>query len=150
MIQNLLAMLAQFIVKRPQIVVCIGVIGCLIFASLIRTVPVDLSFSSIINRQIPLVDRYFSMNEDLGFGSKVVYLLTGPEDKLDDAVSTLKDTLERRNDVRVVLTKPPKGWLTKQAPWFIADEQLNMWLQAASNLKNVHQFENLQEYFRKL
>ncbi len=103
---TLLARLVDVVLAHPRRLLAIATLGCLALASVALTVPVDMSFLSVLQQDDPLVVRYLTMNETARLSHRAILLLEGPEEALGDAVSAATDAMTARPEVDWVASDP--------------------------------------------
>lgn len=104
----------------------------LLFSSYALTVPLDFSFSGVMNRSHPEVARYFAASEAYGLGGILPLLVEGPEAGLDRAVADVRAVLESLPEVRSTDRDPPADWVRTRAPWLVDREDFDAWVEEAS------------------
>ena len=98
--------LADVVLARPRRLLAVETVGCLLLAAIALTVPVDMSFLSVLPQGDPLVERYLAMNESARMSHRAVLLLEGPEAALPGAVAAATGALEARPEVDWVAADP--------------------------------------------
>jgi predicted RND superfamily exporter protein len=107
MIEQLLARASRLALRRPRLLLASMILPALlsVYAPM---VPLDFSFSGLMDRSHPEVQRYFRASQRYGLGGLLPLLLEGPETKLDDAVALLEPALAELDVVRSVAGRPPR------------------------------------------
>jgi predicted RND superfamily exporter protein len=130
MVTKLLTLICRFALARPRLVLAaMGVPA--VFSIYALVVPLDFSFSGLMNRQHPEVARYFAASERYGLGGLLPLLLEGPEERLDAAVSDLRPALASLDVVESVAGDPPVEWIRERAPWIVSPRAFDAWLTLA-------------------
>jgi uncharacterized protein len=110
---------------------------------------VDLSFYPLLNKEEPLVNRFLELNDELKLTKRLFVLLEGEEEKLDEVLVELKQSLEKREDVQQVLYPPSFSWLEENAPWIVTDEQFNTWVSVTSEPLQLEKITKLEQSLEK-
>ena len=92
----MLERLAGLVFRAPLVVLAVTTLVCLLVGSAALTVPLDMSFLSVVDRDDPLVARYLEMNDNVGLSRQAFLLLEGPDAQpaAELALRTLQDTPE--------------------------------------------------------
>ncbi len=136
MIDQLLERVAHFAQTRPRTILAIGLLSALVSAYAFR-VPVDLSFSSVMNRGHPEVARYFAASQKYGLGGMLLLLVEGPEERLDEAVAEVQRALDELEEVRSVFSTAPRDWLLARAPWLVDGDVFDAWVELAKGSEDL-------------
>jgi len=102
----LLSRLVGVVLAYPRRFLVITTVACLAIASVALTVPVDMSFLSVLQQDDPLVTRYLAMNETARLSHRAILLLEGPEEAFGDAVAAATDAMIDRPEVDWVASDP--------------------------------------------
>jgi predicted RND superfamily exporter protein len=132
MITKLLTSICRLALARPRLVLAAMVVPA-VFSLYALAVPLDFSFSGLMNRQQPEVVRYFEASDRYGLGGLLPLLLEGPEKRLDAAVSELRPALASLDVVESVAGDPPLEWITERAPWIVSPRAFDAWIALAWN-----------------
>lgn len=130
MIERLLARAASLAIAHPARVVIAGWLTAL-SALYVVFVPVDLSFSGVMNREHPEVERYFEASARYGLGGLLPLLLTGPEEELDRAVTAVRVALDGMEEVRAVQVPPTRDDSAAFLPWIVERSAFDAWIALA-------------------
>ncbi len=130
-IERLLGGSVRLALRRPGRVVAAGWL-CGLGGLYALTVPLDLSFSGLMNRDHPEVARYFEASAAYGLGGVLPVLLEGPEDRLDDAVAELRLALDGMDEVRSVQAPPSRDYFLARAPWIVDRTLFDEWVALGS------------------
>lgn len=117
--------------RRPRRTIVVAVAAALLLAAGSFGVPVDLAFTSLWDSDDPLVTRYEQVYSELRLSGRLVLLLTGPEDGLDDAAAALTGPLQAHPAVTAVIAGQPHEWLEEQSPWLVDDRLFDDWIGVA-------------------
>ncbi len=131
MLARLLLRLARLSVTRPWTVLFATTLPALLATVLVTQVPLDLSFTGILDRKDPRVATYYDLAEELNFSGRVYLLLEGPDESLDEAAAAMT-ALEELEAVDRVFSEPPEAWLREQAPYLVSPENFELLLRVAS------------------
>ena len=93
MIERFLNFVVRRSTSRPVSVLVTGVSLGVSFIYVI-SLPIDLSFSGVMDRSHPEVSRYFETSDRLGLGGQLLILLEGPEDELNAVVPEIQLALD--------------------------------------------------------
>ncbi len=149
--KRLLRYISEQVIARPLAVVLLAVGMSLTLSLPAVNVPVNLSFMSLMNDSLPLVSRYFALNERLGFSSRLSVLLEGPDEALLPAARHLAEVFAERPDlVDSVQVEPPRDWLQAQAPYLVEGELFDAWLRVAAGAATSSDSELLKQGFSEL
>ena len=74
MISTLLEAIVRLSLRRPGLV-CAGALLPALIGAYAFTVPIDLSFAGVMNREHPEVARYFAASERYGLGGALHLLI---------------------------------------------------------------------------
>ncbi len=132
MITKLLTSVCRLALARPWLVLAAMVVPA-VFSLYTLVVPLDFSFSGLMNRQHPEVARYFEASDRYGLGGLLPMLLEGPEERLDAAVSDLRPALASLDVVESVAGDLPLEWITERAPWIVSPRAFDAWVELARN-----------------
>ena len=116
---------------RPWRLVVILVLPALLLGTALVGADIDLSFTGVMDRGDPEVDRYFATVDELELGSSLMILLEGPEDKLDSVSAGLTSKLEGEAGVRAVIGDLSSQWFLDEAVWLVDDELFDTWIMLA-------------------
>ncbi len=130
MVTRLLISICRLAVARPVRVLAAMVIPA-VFSLYVLVVPLDFSFSGLMNRRHPEVARYFEASERYGLGRLLPLLVEGPEERLDAAVSDLRPALASLDIVESVAGDPPLDWISERAPWIVSPQAFDAWVALA-------------------
>lgn len=130
MIERLLEEVARFSRKHPRRILLLAIAGA-IASGYAFTVPLDFSFSSVMDREHPEVSRYFAASAKYGLGGMLPLLIEGPEEQLDRAVVAVQRALDDLQVVRKVISEPPREWLLARSPWLVEGDVFARWLALA-------------------
>lgn len=122
--------LARMAIAHPRKVVVAGWLTAL-FGLYAVAVPVDLSFSGLMNRDHPEVARYFEASAKYGLGGLLPVLIEGPEDRLDDAVLAVRLALDEMDEVQSVQVPPPRDYFAPRAAWIVDRRLFDRWVALA-------------------
>ncbi|MCP4504352.1 MAG: MMPL family transporter [Deltaproteobacteria bacterium] len=133
MISRLLSLLAEQVLRHPRRVLLWSILPMILLGSVAPFLPLDLSFTGIMDRSHPQVARYFETQRDADLGGLLLLLLEGDdENELDRAVEALAN-LPESPDVRTVLSEAPMDWLEQNAPYLVDDSVFDDWLRLATH-----------------
>ena len=93
--------------------------------------PLDFSFSGLMDRTHPEVARYFAASDRYGLGGLLPLLIEGPEDRLDEAVLRVQLALDDLDIVHSVTRAPSNEWLLARAPFIVDGPIFEQWLALA-------------------
>lgn len=129
----LLERLAALVQARPGRVIVLAIVACLALGSMALTVPVDLSFASVMGTSDdPVTARYEALQERMGVASRLLLLLEGDDEVLTDAAQAVAAALgEIPETVGSVQLDVDTEWLEDQAVWVVSDDLFEQWLGAA-------------------
>ncbi len=130
MIEQLLDRAASVAIAHPTRVVIAGWLTSL-SALYVVGLPVDLSFSGLMNRQHPEVERYFEASARHGLGGLLPLLLEGPEHELDGAMTKVRLALDDLEEVRAVRVPPPLDYFAFRFPWIVDRALFDEWVALA-------------------
>lgn len=86
MVRSLLLHLAAFVLRRPAVVILMALVGSLALGSIALTVPVDLSFAGVLgSKDDPVTNRFEAVQARMELATRVLLLLEGPDDQLEEA-----------------------------------------------------------------
>ena len=105
----------------------------------------DLSFTPLLDGSVPLVKDYMEFTEELQLGSRMIYLLEGPEADLPAAIEELTQLLESNDEVDSVLSQVPLEWLEQQGPWIVDREHFDTWMDVATKPASVEELREAQK-----
>lgn len=128
MIERLLEQVAHSSRLHPRRILVLVAAG-LIASGYAFTVPLDFSFSSVMDREHPEVARYFAASAKYGLGGMLPLLIEGPEQQLDRAAVAVRRALDGLHAVRSVIPEPPREWLRARAPWLVEADVFASWLE---------------------
>jgi len=103
---SLLSRLLDVVITFPKWTLGLTTVACLLLAAVALTVPVDMSFMSVLNQNDPRVQRYLEVNEAARLSHRMVLLLEGPDGVLDAAAATAADTMADLPEVDWVAADP--------------------------------------------
>lgn len=126
-LERLLERVAHFAQTRPRTILAIGMLSTLVSVYAFM-VPVDLSFSSVMNRGHPEVARYFAASQKYGLGGLLLLPVEGPEERLDEAATEVRRALDELEEVRSVFSTVPRDWLLARAPWLVDGDVFDAWV----------------------
>jgi uncharacterized protein len=129
--RSALVRLLDGVLARPLPVAVGIVIPCLVLGFFGLSAPKDLTFTGVMDREHPLVKRYYEVSDRLQLGGRLPLLLEGPEDRLDEAARALEAPLMALPLVKAVLLALPDAWLERNAPWFVERPLFEDWLALA-------------------
>lgn len=130
--RRLLERLAELALRAPRTVVVVVLAPCALLGAIGAFVPVDLSFTGIMDKRDPLVARYYEVSEQLRFSGRLPLLLEGPEARLDEAADALVPALEALDVVEQVVGGPPDEWLRDNAAYLVEPDVFADWLALAT------------------
>lgn len=113
-------------------------------------VPLDLSFTGLLDRGDKEVDRYFSTVERLDLGGSLPLLLEGDPKKVDAAVKELAPRLRQDPGVRRVITQPPLQWLEDHAPYLVSKDVFESWVALATRPEDAENAKALAASLEKI
>jgi predicted RND superfamily exporter protein len=128
LIDRQLQRIAGLSLRRPAIVLTAMLVPALLLSLYALRVPVDFSFSGLMDRTHPEVERYFAASERYGIGGLLPLLIEGPEERLDEASAAVDAALLDLDFVLSVVGPPAETWLQLQAPWLVEPEAFDAWL----------------------
>jgi len=102
----MLAKLAALVLAAPRRVLATATLLCVLLGAPAVTAPLDMSFLSVVDRDVPLIARYLAMNENVGLSQRTVLLLEGSDDAVQAAASRAVETLRASEHVDWVFTDP--------------------------------------------
>lgn len=137
MLRDALRKLAHLAVHRPWAILAVcTVVPALLGLTLFR-VPVDLSFTGIMDRSNPQVALYFDVSKQYNLGGTLLVLLEAlegtTEEKLDTVAERLTEVLNEHPEVRSVLPPVPDQWLLDRAPWLVDRPTFDAWVRAVED-----------------
>jgi len=132
MIDMLLEGIARAALRRPVHVAVCAVVPSIALAAFALTVPQNISFTSVMDRENAEVARYFEVSKRLEIGGILPLLVEGPEEKLDEALRALTPALTALPSVRTVHSELPVAWLERNAPFIVPDVVFERWLKLAT------------------
>jgi hypothetical protein len=109
--------------------IAIVTFATVIVAAYTLTLPVDFSFSGLMDREHPEVARYFDASRRFGLGGRLPLLIEGPEAILDEAEVAVRAALEDLSEVRFVSLPPPRDWLMARSPWLVDWAVFERWVE---------------------
>ena len=113
--------------SRPVAVLVTGV-GLGLSLIYVISLPIDLSFSGVMDRSHPEVSRYFETSDRLGLGGQLLILLEGPEDELDAVVPEIQLALDGLDPVESVWVAPPRDYFFQRAAWMVERPLFDRWV----------------------
>ena len=84
--------MAENLYKYPKAIIILSLIPCLFFTAITPTIPVDLSFYPLLNKEEPLVNRFLELNEELKKADGII--LTGGADIHPARYGQIADTVK--------------------------------------------------------
>jgi predicted RND superfamily exporter protein len=150
MMTRLLTALARTTLERPTLVVLLSVLPALACAAYALTVPQNISFTGVMDRENPEVARYFDVTKRLELGGVLPILIEGPEERLDEAVAALVPALTALETVRAVHGEVPIAWLQANAPYLVDDAVFARWLKLATAPDDMENAKALEKDLRAL
>ena len=150
MLDALLRWLVEAALRRPWTVVVATVLPTLVAALLVVRVPLDLSFTGIVPKDHPEVAKYLALSSELNVGGRLLLLLEGPEEELEQAVDAAA-VLGELEGIQEVLLRGPEDWVEEHAPYLVDDQLFDAWLALAdpSRWEEVRGLEDLLEAERE-
>lgn len=133
MLTRLLELATRAVLERPLRVIVACAAPCFALALYGLTVPRDLSFTGVLNREHPLVASYYEKSGQLKFAGRMPLLLEGPDERLDEAARALVPVLEALPSVQSVTAELPTDWLRARAPFLVEPEVFDDWLRLATH-----------------
>ncbi|HVS66616.1 MAG TPA: efflux RND transporter permease subunit [Thermoanaerobaculia bacterium] len=131
-LRALLARLATLTVRHPvAVLVAVAAPAILGGAGALRT-PVDLSFTGVLDRSNPEVERYFRAARRFGLGGALLVLLEGDEAELSSARAVVAGALATLPEIGSVEPETDPEWWLQQAPWLVDDGVFDDWLSLAA------------------
>jgi len=150
MMTRLLDALARVTLRHPARVVFFSVVPALLSAAYALTVPQNISFTGVMDRENPHVARYFEVTKRLELGGVLPILIEGPEENLDEAVAALVPALTALPTVRAVYGEVPVAWLQANAPYLVGDAVFERWLKLATASDDLENAKALEQDLRAL
>ncbi|MEM1247744.1 MAG: MMPL family transporter [Acidobacteriota bacterium] len=144
--------MARFAVRRPWTLIALcSVLPLLLGLTLVR-VPIDLSFTGIMNRADPQVALYFDVSREYQLGGSLLVLLEAhlPENELDEVADRLSQRIAAQPEVRSVLPPVPDEWFLDHAPWLVDRETFDAWTGAVRDPADAAAREQLQSSLERL
>jgi uncharacterized membrane protein YdfJ with MMPL/SSD domain len=132
MIERLLSAVVGLSLRRPRWLLAAALLPAGLSLTAL-SVPVDLSFGGLMDRDHPEVARYFRASERYGLGGWLLLLLEGPEAEMDRGVDAARRALAGLDVVRSVVAAPPRDWILERAPWLVDPPAFDAWLRLASD-----------------
>ncbi len=150
MLDAVLRWLVDAALRRPWTVVATCVLPALAASLLVLRVPLDLTFTGILPLDHPEVARYLDLSDQLNVGGRMLLLLEGPEEQLEQAIDRAA-TLEAVEGVEAVYLRGPEDWVAEHAPYLVDDELFEAWMILAdpSRWEEVRGLEQLLEAKRQ-
>ena len=127
MIERFLNFVVRRSTSRPVSVLVTGVSLGVSFIYVI-SLPIDLSFSGVMDRSHPEVSRYFETSDRLGLGGQLLILLEGPEDELNAVVPEIQLALDGLDPVDSVWVAPPRDYFIQRAAWMVERPLFDRWV----------------------
>ena len=127
MIESILAHIVRLSLRSPLSTLGVGLaLGLSGFYAV--SLPIDLSFSGVMDRRHPQVARYFEASERYGLGGRLLLLLEGPDAALDQAMPELQLVLDGLDPIESVAVPPNPDDLVRLAPWIVDRERFDEWV----------------------
>lgn len=150
MLSALLDRLARALLRAPLLFVLAAALPTLGLAALGSSMPRDLSFTGLMDRNHPEVQRYLDTVERFALGGTLTLLLEGPEERLPRVLEELRPVLENNPSVRAVMTEAPIAWLLDYAAYWVPDDVFDRWLGLATRPDDLEGAARLADDFRSL
>lgn len=150
MLSAFLDRLARALLRAPAFFVVAALVPALGLFVVGAGMPQDLSFTGLMDRSHPEVERYLDTVERLSLGGTLTLLLEGPEEQLPPALEALRPVLENNPSVRAVMTEAPIAWLLDYAAYWVPNDVFERWLGLATRPDDLEGAARLADDFRDL
>ncbi|MDG2049673.1 MAG: MMPL family transporter [Myxococcota bacterium] len=130
MIERFLNFVIRLSVTQPLAVLLSGLCLGISFVY-VAFLPIDLSFSGVMDRSHPQVSKYFEVSARLGLGGRLLVLLEGPEAELDSVLPEIQLVLDGLDPVESVWLAPSRDYFVQRAPWMVERELFDRWVASA-------------------
>ncbi|HVS15461.1 MAG TPA: efflux RND transporter permease subunit [Thermoanaerobaculia bacterium] len=130
-LRRLLGRLATLAVRRPGLVIALAVAPSAALGIAAVRAPIDLSFTGILDRSDPEVERYFRAARRFGLGGSLLVLVEGDESQLARASAAVVAALAARPEIASVEPPADPSWWRDRAPWLVDDAAFEDWLSLA-------------------
>ena len=140
MIESILAHIVRISLRSPLLTLGAGLaLGLSGFYAV--SLPIDLSFSGVMDRGHPQVARYFEASDRYGLGGRLLLLLEGPDAALDQAIPELQLALDSLDPIESVAVPPDPDDLIRLAPWIVDRARFDEWVLRAQEIPDSVQAE---------
>ncbi len=147
---QLLGALARFATRHPWRLLGLAITPMLAIATVSLRVPIDLSFTGIMDRGHPEVKRYFDAVDRYQLGGTLMVLLEGDERSLDSAVEQFAEELGDHPEIAAILGPVERDWLESQLPWVVDREVFDRWVTAVVDPPTTETVTELARGFARL